>query len=454
MRIVAFSTLFPPRITGGAEKTVETLMLGLAEHGFDVHVVTTDPAEDSSRRQGPLQVHRVRLRNLYWPHHAGAARPPAWRRALWHARDVHNAPMGRAAARLLAEIRPDAVMTFNLQGFSTSVWGAVARQGQPLVHVLQDYWLLCPRTTMFKAGRNCRSPCFPCRALTHARRRSTRHLDAVVGVSRAVLQQHQREGLFPGVPIQRVIHNGRRMDVAAAAPPAREPGPLRIGFLGRVSREKGFELLLDELGRIEPKGWTLLVGGRCPADYLASLQRRHALEGVQFLGFVEPESFYRRIDLLVVPSLWREPLAGVAIEAMGCGVPVVVSDRGGLPEIVGPSSAARVFDPDEPGSLARLLTPFVRDPGRAAALRPEALHRARSFTVERQVAAYAALLGEVRAARRPPRAADGCRREDATPAAGGQDCAHRPTAARLFAWHRRPHPARAPFPACKELLQP
>lgn len=401
MRIVAFSTLFPPHVTGGAEKTVKTLMLGLAARGFDVHVLTTDPAEDSSRREAPLEVHRVRLRNLYWPHHPGAPRPAAWRRALWHARDVHNAPMAEASRRLLEKIRPDLVMTFNLQGFSTSVWGAVAGLGLPLVHVIQDYWLLCPRTTMFHGGRNCASSCLPCRLLTQVRRQSTRHVDAVVGISQAVLQAHKAEGLFAGVSLQRTILNGRRMSASDDVLLARKPGPLRIGFLGRVSPEKGFELLLDELARVGRVDWRLIVGGRCSADYLAGLQQRYTLDKVSFLGFVEPGSFYSKVDLLVVPSLWREPFGSVAIEAMGAGVPVIVSARGGLPEIVGPSRAGHVFDPDQPGSLARLLAPYIRDPARAAALRSEALDRARSFTVERQAADYTALLHEVQARHRP-----------------------------------------------------
>lgn len=402
MRIVAFSTLFPPHVTGGAEKTVKTLMLGLAARGFDVHVLTTDPDEDSSRREEPIEVHRVRLRNLYWPHHPGAPRAVAWRRALWHARDVHNAPMAEASRHLLERIRPDLVMTFNLQGFSTSVWGAAADLSLPLVHIIQDYWLLCPRTTMFRDGRNCERSCVPCRLLTHVRRQATRHVAAAVGVSQAVLREHRKKGLFADAPVQRAIPNGRRMSGSGGAPQAREPGPLRIGFLGRVSREKGFELLLDELARVGRDDWSLLVGGRCSADYLIGLQQRHSLDRVRFLGFVEPGPFYRGIDVLVVPSLWREPLAGVVIEALGAGVPVIVSDRGGLPEIVGPSPAGHVFDPDQPGFLARLLIPYIRDPERAAALRSDARDRARSFTVERQAADYSELLHEVHARHRLP----------------------------------------------------
>lgn len=403
MRIVVFSTLFPPNVVGGAERTVETLMLGLAERGAEVHVITIDPAKDHSRRQGPLQVHGVRLRNFYWPY-ASTHRPPAWRRAFWHARDIHNIEMAKASARLIRELRPDIVLTFNLQGFSTSVWETVKSiDGLPLVHVIQDYWLLCPRTTMFKTGRNCERSCLSCRLITRTRRHATRRPDAVVGISRMVLQRHLEEGLFPDVSIKRVIYNGRQVGegVRAAPTAVHAPGPLRLGFLGRVSREKGFEHLLNELARLDDHRWTLLVGGRCPPDYAAKLGRRYALDRVEFLGFVDPEAFFPRIDVLVVPSLWHEPLGSVVIEAFCHGVPVIVSNRGGLPEMMSGETAGFVFDPDEPGALARLLGLLIREPGLLAPLRPTALGLSRRFSVERQVEAYAALLDEVRTANGP-----------------------------------------------------
>ena len=407
IRIAVFSTLFPPNVVGGAEKTVEILMLGLAGQGAEVHVITTDPEEDRSGREGLLHVHRVRLRNLYWPH-LGTKRRPVWQRALWHALDVYNAPMGRVADRLLDAIRPDIVLTFNIQGFSTAVWRAAFRHRRPVVHVIQDYWLLCPRTTMFKDGCNCGPSCTSCRLLTLPRRHLTDRVDAVVGISRAVLDQHKAEGLFARVGIQKVIHNARRMAAGRGDGEASRRGPLRIGFFGRVSREKGFELLLDELAAMGQEDWLLLVGGRCPTSYVADLRRRRALDRVSFLGFVEPEWFFGQIDLLVVPSLWREPLGSVAIEAMGSGIPVIVSARGGLPEVVGDAGGGGlVFDPGEPGSLRRCLSPFVRVPGLTSSLRPEMLGRTRHFTVQRQVASYARLLEEVLAARAPSPPAEG-----------------------------------------------
>ena len=394
MRIAAFSTLFPPNVVGGAEKSVETLMLGLANRGAEVHVVTTDPGEDRSEREGTLNVHRVRLRNVYWPYD-GTFRRPRWQRAFWHACDINNVPMGMASLQLLREIRPEVILTFNIQGFSPAIWRAVARFDRPLVHTIQDYSLLCPRTTMFTNGHNCEPSCTSCRLVTYFRRRSTCEIDAVVGISRAVLQRHKDEGLFRQVPIQKVIYNARPTPVDRKAASHRQ-FPLRIGFFGRVSFEKGFELLLNELASIEPSNWTLTVGGRYTFDYITDLKQRWLLNRVCFLGFIEPASFFRQIDLLVVPSLWHEPLGSVVIEAMSYGIPVIVSRRGGLPEMLdGAGPSGLVFDPDEPGSLRRLLGRFMNNPGLASALGSRMVKRAAYFSVQRQVESYVALLNKL-----------------------------------------------------------
>lgn len=241
----------------------------------------------------------------------------------------------------------------------------------------------------------------------------------MVGISRAVLALHESRGLFPRAAIRKVIHNPRRMDGRDPGPVAERWGPLRIGFLGRVSREKGIELLLEELARLGEDGWTLLIGGRCSDAYVAELGRRYPLERARFMGFVEPDDFYGRIDLLVVPSLWHEPFGSVVVEAMSHGLPTIVSARGGLPEIMGDDASGLVFDPDEPGALGRLLRPFIREPGLAATLRPRMLIRARRFTVERQARQYKDLLDELRVADVPAAGRERAARRLGVPTTGG-----------------------------------
>ncbi|GAA1059048.1 glycosyltransferase [Agromyces bracchium] len=165
-----------------------------------------------------------------------------------------------------------------------------------------------------------------------------------------------------------------------APAPYRDPAPpITVGFIGRLVPEKGLLLLLDALAR-EPR-LRLRVAGTGP---LASeLPERAASAGVsdrvELVGAVDPADIpevLRSFDVLAVPSLptpsWTEQFGRVAIEAMACGVPVVASDAGALPDVVG---GAGIVVPT--GDAAALAEALVEASGsRAAALREAGFARA------------------------------------------------------------------------------
>ena len=104
---------------------------------------------------------------------------------------------------------------------------------------------------------------------------------------------------------------------------------------------------------------------------------------VHFTGYLSDPQLVELLNgaaALVFPSLW-EGFGLPAVEAMSCGVPVLASDRGSLPEVVG--EAGLFFDPESPAAIAECLNRFLDDPGLGARLRRVALDRAGSFTWER-----------------------------------------------------------------------
>lgn len=115
---------------------------------------------------------------------------------------------------------------------------------------------------------------------------------------------------------------------------------------------------------------------------------------VHFTGYIGDSELVELLSgaaALVFPSLW-EGFGLPAIEAMSCAVPVLSSDRGSLPEVVG--DAGLFFDPENPDAIARCVSRFFADPALRAGLKDATVRRARTFTWER-----AAELAEISFAR-------------------------------------------------------
>ena len=141
------------------------------------------------------------------------------------------------------------------------------------------------------------------------------------------------------------------------------PAPARrsafsIGFAGRMVEAKGIEMLLEAVCTLG-SGVELRIAGTGPLD---ELLRQHATGDarVRLFGALPSGAmpdFYRGLDVFVLPTLgrwgWTEQFGRAAIEAMACGVPVVVSDAGELPAVVG--EAGRVVPTADVNALREAL---------------------------------------------------------------------------------------------------
>jgi glycosyltransferase involved in cell wall biosynthesis len=379
MKIAYVNTFYEPHRAGGAEVSVRLLASAVREWGDDPFVVTLG----ESYRE--YEVDGVRVFSLKPANVCSIFRPWKSLSPLWHLMDSFNPFMGYKVGRILDRERPEIVHTNNLKGFSVSIWNEARKRGLPLVHTLRDYYLLCPRGTMFGKGNNCDAPCRVCSLYSRKRRALSAHVDAVVGVSRFILRRHLAHGCFPCVR-SHVVHNSSPRPAPCSPLPGMD-GSLVVGFLGRLDRHKGVELLLREFHSLPQGRPTLLIGGTGDRDYEEELRSRFASASVVFEGFVSPEDILRRVDVVVIPSLWHEPLSRVVFEAYSHGLPVIASRRGGLPEIVDEGTTGLLFDPDVPGSLARAIGE-VTSRDRLQRMREEAARKYEEFAPGRIAESY------------------------------------------------------------------
>lgn len=189
----------------------------------------------------------------------------------------------------------------------------------------------------------------------------------------------------------------------ASAPGSTAPGPIRVGYAGRLARHKGVHVLLDAVAG-DPR-LHLAIAGAGPDEAALRERARPLGERVTFLGGLETgelPDFYRSVDVLAVPSLvtpgWVEQFGRVAVEAMACGTPVVVSDTGALPDVVG--GAGVLVAPDDPEALRAALVEVGTDAALRERLRRLGLERAATCTWQAVAERYHRMYREVRPRRR------------------------------------------------------
>jgi glycosyltransferase involved in cell wall biosynthesis len=329
--------LLAPGAAGGLESVVRALATGQARQGHVVRVVAV------------LGAH-------------GA--PPPWLEVL--AREgVDVIPLtlpGRrylreraAVAVLCRELGPDVVHS---HGYRSDVVGAAgARQaGVPTVSTVHGFTGGGWKNRLYER--------LQCRAL--------RAFDAVVAVAMPLAERLA----LAGVPRERlhVIPNAfgggttfvTRADARQMLGVAE--GVLHIGFVGRLGREKGADVLIDAIHRLAERNLVVSIVG--DGRERRALERQAAALGleeiVRFHGLMpDAARLLRAFDVLVLSSR-TEGTPIVLLESMAAGVPVVAARVGGVPDVV-TSRDALLVPPEQPELLASAIASVLRAPRAAAA---------------------------------------------------------------------------------------
>ncbi|TAM84183.1 MAG: glycosyltransferase family 1 protein [Acidobacteria bacterium] len=158
-----------------------------------------------------------------------------------------------------------------------------------------------------------------------------------------------------------------------------------IGFLGRITREKGLETLVKAFAML-PQNCILVLAGSGPFESeLHNLIQNLGIEGrvrrIPWMKSGDVSQYMNSIDALVLPSLtcrnWKEQFGRVLIEAMACETCVVGSDSGEIPNVIG--DAGLVFHEGDEGELADRLRRLMEGPS----LRESMGQRGRERVLER-----------------------------------------------------------------------
>ncbi|HIA20227.1 MAG TPA: glycosyltransferase family 1 protein, partial [Planctomycetaceae bacterium] len=165
-------------------------------------------------------------------------------------------------------------------------------------------------------------------------------------------------------------------DAASLSEPGIEAaGPATIGYLARLAPEKGLHVLVDaflqlrerpgmEQVQLKIAGWL----GEQQQDYVDEQLKKIATAGaadvVDHVGSVDRAGkldFLQQIDVLSVPTVYREPKGLFVLEALAAGVPVVQPCHGAFPELLERIPGGLLVNPEDPADLAEKLYELLRD---------------------------------------------------------------------------------------------
>lgn len=376
MRIVHIVHQFPPEFRGGTEAYVESMAAEQRKRGDEVLVIAGSDERDPagvvrSERVGGTQVARVIRR-------PGENYSMDWRRPR----------IAEIVVELVLEFRPDIVHLNEALNLSGDLASRLAAAGWPVVTTLHDFTLVCARFFLVRPdGESCEHafplpsercvacvlPDFPegeaaLRRETVARGETARAEAAAIRMaiapSEAVRRRWRRSGLFPDSKLVLLGHPVRPQPGPPAAPRSRADGRLVIATWGHLAPAKG---VLDLLAAVrlanDPRLSLLILGEPVTAEHAEELL--DAAEGldVTFRGRYEDKELAKlrgEADVAVFASRAEETFSLVVAEARSLGFPVVVTDRGAMPERVGGGGA--VVPPQDPATLAHLFAALLRDP--------------------------------------------------------------------------------------------
>lgn len=189
-----------------------------------------------------------------------------------------------------------------------------------------------------------------------------RNIDTLVFISNAV-----REEFFSSNP---KIDKGKTVLIynSILNPPKpddldkKDSDSVNLLYMGRLSPEKGVEMLLESVSKLTKKNWNLSIGGTGDAEYVASLKKFAEEKGlddkIKWLGYVpDVWTHIRKADVGVMPSVWREPFGLTLLEFISQGVPVVATDSGAQKEILtdGVDSLLTAPNPEEYSQVLRKI---------------------------------------------------------------------------------------------------
>ncbi len=285
----------------------------------------------------------------------------------------------RKVKKIMQKEKPDIVHVHNTFFLlSPSVYYACRDANVPIVQTLHNYRFLCPMATLYREGKICRE-CLDKGLLMSIKNKCVKKSLLWALATLWTLKLHYKNNTF-----KRFINTyialsdfSKRQFIEGGFNPERirvkpnfinfDPGcdSNRENFAlyaGRLSQEKGIDLLLDTWKNINYLPLKI-IGTGSKLEEFKNYARENSLD-VEFLGHrpnSEVINYLKKCLVVVLPSRCNENFPRVIVEAFACGVAIIASRRGAISEIIEDGKTGLLFDPDDPDDLLNKIKLVYRN---------------------------------------------------------------------------------------------
>ncbi|MFB0544708.1 MAG: glycosyltransferase family 4 protein [Asgard group archaeon] len=367
MNICFITYRFPPDVTGGGEISNYVLIKNLANLNHKVVVITRKLDNLKPLKQEvDIEVHRI---------------IPTPFPATGYPLEPYSLLL---AKKIVSFLKDRTVDILHVLDFRTTPGAIIAAKilGKPILVTIRNYWPICPRLTMLIPDQGECAECAPSSiikclgkwktGLHHyifmvLRRFFLKKADKIICVSKYV-----RNILFQTLKISKSklatlynIPEYHTLEVTSTSQTILKQDfglsekDFIVGYVGRITFEKGIEYLIRafvNIVKITDQIKLVIAGDGNKKTELQELVKELKLNRyVTFAGFIAHEdisSFYEFCDVVVLPSIWNEPLSRVLLETFHFSKPVIATKTGGTPEIIKDGENGLLVEPKNVDQIA------------------------------------------------------------------------------------------------------
>lgn len=329
MKIVIINTLYYPYRVGGAEVSVQLLAEALVKKGHEVNIISIHEKNiDEEKLLNGVRVNYLSNRNIYWG--LTGERKSKLAKLAWHIIDAYNFKIKKKVEEIIRDINPDIVHTNNLSGISVAVWSVAKKYDAKIVHTSRDYYLLHPNSKLYKGGQHMKISDPSVKFWSFSKKLMSKKVDSYIGISDFIRELHVESGFFPEAKIHTIYNSINYTDESLIKANLNEPNKKRVGFIGRLTTEKGFDIFCA-LAEKNPDA-VFLAAGEFDGDDKKLKKLAHDCN-VKTLGYCPVDEFMSQVDVVVLPIRWQEPFGRVVVEAFAAGKVVLTTRVGGISEL-------------------------------------------------------------------------------------------------------------------------